>query len=329
MLRSTLTFPLAVGRCLLMLSVLLCFCFEARAQQMVWWNVENLFDCQHDSLKEDHEFLPEGEYHWTKGRYWKKLDNLSRTIAAIAGEGDWPMVIGMCEVENDSVLRDLTRRSPLRIARYAYIHEEGPDVRGVDVAMLYDSLQFRLLGHETVHIPSAEQGFRPTRDILHVYGLTSALPDTLHIIIVHLPSRAGSGRKGDVHRRLAVGTLCRLLDDLEGKDVMLMGDFNAEPGDAIFRSIRERMTSLMPQSKKELRKAQGTYYFRKLWSYLDHIFVSPRLLPLTERRITVGRFPFLLTEKGTPWRTYQGPVYQGGYSDHLPIWVDLHEDKTP
>ncbi len=329
MLRSALTFPLTVGRCLLMLCVLLCFCFEAKAQRVVWWNVENLFDCQHDSLKEDHEFQPDGEYHWTKGRYWKKLDNLSRTIAAIAGEGDWPMVIGMCEVENDSCLRDLTRRSPLRMARYAYVHEEGPDVRGVDVAMLYDSLQFHLLGHEAVRIPSAEHDLRPTRDILHVYGLTPALPDTLHIIIVHLPSRAGSGLKGEAHRHLAVSTLCRLLDDLEGKDVMLMGDFNAEPGDAIFRSIRERMTSLMPQSKKELRQAQGTYYFRKQWSYLDHILVSPHLLPFVQERAQVGRFPFLLTKEGTPWRTYQGPIYKGGFSDHLPIWVDLHEDKTP
>jgi len=308
--------------------LMLCLCFEARAQRIVWWNVENLFDCRHDSLKEDHDFLPEGSYHWTKGRYWKKLDNLSRTIAAIAGDDAWPMVIGMCEVENDSVLRDLTRRSPLRMARYAYVHEEGPDVRGVDVAMLYDSLQFCLLGHEAVRIPSAEHGFRPTRDILHAWGLCPTLPDTLHIIIVHLPSRAGSGRKGEAHRRLAVNTLCSILDGLKDMNVMLMGDFNAEPTDKIFRSINERMVSLMPQSRKELRQAQGTYYFRKLWGFLDHILVSPSLLSAIKGRVSVGRFPFLLTEKGTPWRTFQGPVYKGGFSDHLPIWVDLHDSMS-
>lgn len=316
-------------RWLILLAFLVCLAPRAVAQRVVWWNVENLFDCRHDSLKDDHDFLPDGSHRWTRGRYWKKLDNLSRTIAAIAGEDQWPMIVGMCEVENDSCLHDLTRRSPLRMAHYAYIHEEGPDERGVDVAMLYDSLQFHPLGHQSVTVPSAAQGFRPTRDILHVWGLVPSLPDTLYIIIVHLPSRAGSGRKGDVHRRLAVGTLCSLLDSLAGKNVLLMGDFNAEPDDRIFRSIKQRMCSLMPQSRGELRRAQGTYYFRRLWSFLDHIFVSPRLLSLTERRITVGRFPFLLTEKGTPWRTYQGPVYQGGYSDHLPIWVDLHEDKTP
>ena len=303
--------------------LLLCLCSNIKAQRIVWWNVENLFDCQHDSLKEDQQFLPEGEYHWTRGRYWKKLDNLSRTIAAIAGEDEWPMVVGMCEVENDTVLRDLTRRSPLRVARYAYIHEEGPDMRGVDVAILYDSLQFRPLGHNAIRIPSTEHGFRPTRDILHVWGICPSLPDTLHIIIVHLPSRSGSGQKGEAHRRFAVATLCSLLDDLEGKSILLMGDFNAEPNDNIFRNIRERMTSLMPQGRKELSRAQGTYYYRQLWGFLDHILVSPHMLPFVQERAQVGRFPFLLTEKGTPWRTYQGPIYKGGFSDHLPIWVDL------
>ena len=300
-----------------------CLSLEASSQRILWWNVENLFDCQRDSLKEDQEFLPEGSYHWTRGRYWKKLDDLSRTIAAIADEGAWPMVVGMCEVENDTVLHDLTRRSPLRRARYSYIHEEGPDVRGVDVAMLYDSLQFRPYGHKAVRIPSAEQGYRPTRDILHVWGHCPTLPDTLHIIIVHRPSRAGSGRKGDAHRKLAVATLCSLLDELNGKSVLLMGDFNAEPTDKIFQDIGKSLTSLMPQNRKELRREQGTYYFRKVWGFLDHILVSPSLLPFIEQRVTVGRFSFLLKENGAPSRTFQGPIYKGGISDHLPIWVDL------
>lgn len=313
----------------LFLSILFNLCFCAKAQRIVWWNVENLFDCQHDSLKQDNDFLPEGSYHWTRTRYWRKLDALSRTIAAIAKDDAWPMIVGLCEVENDSVLFDLTRRSPLRMAHYAYIHEEGPDVRGIDVAMLYDSLQLRLLGHKAIRVPSAEHGYRPTRDILHVWGLCPTLPDTLHIIIVHLPSRSGSGRNGEANRKLAVTSLCRLLKELEGKSVMLMGDFNAEPGDKIFRSINKHLISLMPQSRKELRQAQGTYYFRNMWSFLDHILVSPKMLSFVEKRVDVGRFTFLLTEKGTPWRTFQGPIYKGGISDHLPIWIDLHEDKTP
>ena len=249
-----------------LLFLMLFLCSETWAQRIVFWNVENLFDCNDDSLKDDQQFLPEGSYRWTRGRYflpegsyrwtrgryWKKLDNLSKTIAAIAGEDAWPMIVGMCEVENDTCLRDLTRRSPLRMARYAYIHEEGPDVRGIDVALLYDSTQFQLLGHEAVRIPSAELGYRPTRDILHAWGQCPSVPDTLHLVVVHLPSRAGSGREGTEHRRLAVKTLCDLLDELAGKMVLLMGDFNAEPTDKIFRSINQRMKSLVPQEK--LRK---------------------------------------------------------------------------
>ena len=303
--------------------LMLLSCSESRAQRIMFWNVENLFNCSHDSLKEDYEFLPEGSYHWTRGRYWKKLDDLSRTIAAIAGDDAWPMVVGLCEVENDSCLFDLTRRSPLRMAHYAYIHEEGLDLRGVDVALLYDSIQLKPFGHKAVRIPSIEQGFRPTRDILHVWGLCPTLSDTLHIIIVHLPSRAGSGKEGDKHRKLAVSTLCNLLDELEGKSVLLMGDFNSEPTDKIFQEIGKRLTSLMPQSRKELRQAQGSYYFRNVWGFLDHILVSTSLLSSIDKSVNVGRFPFLLTEKGTPSRTYQGPIYKGGISDHLPIWVDL------
>jgi len=209
------------------------------------------------------------------------------------------------------------------MAHYAYIHEEGPDLRGVDVALLYDSIQFKPFGHKTVRIPSAEQGFRPTRDILHIWGLCPTLSDTLHIIIVHLPSRAGSGKEGDKHRKLAVSTLCNLLDELEGKSVLLMGDFNSEPTDKIFQEIGKRLTSLMPQNRKKLRQAQGTYYFRNVWGFLDHILVSTRLLPLIDKSVNVGRFSFLLNEKGAPSRTYQGPIYKGGISDHLPIWVDL------
>ena len=303
--------------------LLLCFYLGGKAQRIVFWNLENLFDCRHDSLKNDYDFLPEGSYHWTRGRYWKKLDNLSRTFAAIADEGAWPMAIGVCEVENDSCLFDLTRRSPLRMARYAFIHEEGPDVRGIDVALLYDSTQFRPLGNKAVRIPSAEHNYRPTRDILHVWGLCSYVPDTLHLVVVHLPSRAGSGREGTEHRQLAVKTLCNLLDELDGKSVLLMGDFNAEPTDKIFRSINQRMTSLVPQDKKELRRAQGTYFFRNVWGFLDHILVSPSMLAFVEKSVTVGKFPLLLNERGTPNRTFQGPVYKGGISDHLPIWVDL------
>ena len=110
-------------RFFLLLAVFLVFSrVQVGAQKIMWYNVENVFDTQHDSLKNDWDFLPEGAYHWTPWRYWRKLDNISRVIAAVAEQGGWPLMVGMCEVENDTVLRDLTLRSPLRAAKYSYVH---------------------------------------------------------------------------------------------------------------------------------------------------------------------------------------------------------------
>ena len=226
------------------------------------------------------------------------------------------------EVENDSVLHDLTRRSPLRLARYAYVHHEGPDLRGIDCALLYQPEQFHLLGSRAVRVPSERHGLRPTRDLLHCWGV---LPggDSLHVICVHFPSRAGGTRQSGLHRKLAAEALCGLLDSLSGQQVIVMGDFNAGADDPALRPIAQRLVSLTPSGRKEKRKPQGTYYYQGLWDFIDHILISRSLQSRCSQRITVGRFPFLLTEEGTPYRTYRGPAYVGGVSDHLPIWADL------
>ncbi len=298
------------------------FGIKSSAQRVVWWNVENLFDCQHDSLKNDEEFLPEGAYHWTQGRYWKKLDNLSRTIAMIAGEDDWPMIVALGEVENDTVLRDLTRRSPLRFADYQSIHYESPDERGVDVALLYQPEQFLPLASTCCRVPSVEKGFRPTRDILHVKGLCLHSGDTIHLLAVHLPSRRGNTRKSSLHRQLAVATLCQVIDSLRQEKVLLMGDFNAKPSDAALKPLKDRMTSLVSKGKASKWKSVGTYYYRGLWSHLDHFWATSSLYNDLKSPMSIGRFPHLLTQEGIPFRTYQGPTYIGGISDHLPIWTD-------
>ena len=312
-------------RCTLLVCLLLICSLQGEAQRFMWWNVENLFDCKDDSLHEDEEFLPEGDHHWTLGRYWRKMDNIARVIAAVSEESGWPALVGLAEVENDSCLFDLTRRSPLRTAGYEFIITEGPDRRGVEVGLLYQPDLFRLEGYEELRIPSEEEGFRPTRNLLHAWGRIPS-GDLIHVIALHFPSRAGSGREGNANRLLAARTLRTAVDSLRGEKILVMGDFNAEPDDPIFREILKHETplvSLMPQNKRELRKNRGTYVFQGQWSYLDHILVSRSLMPKVEGKVQVARFGFLLDEKGVPWRTYRGPVYQGGYSDHLPLWVDL------
>ena len=310
------------GGWVLWMAVLWLMALHVAGQRVMWWNVENLFDCRHDTLKNDLEFLPQGSHHWTRSRYWHKLDDVARTLAAASDGDEWPMLVGLAEVENDSVLHDLTRRSPLRRAGYAYVHHEGPDLRGIDCALLYQPHLFRLLGSTAVRVPMKAHGLRPTRDLLHAWGVLAG-GDTLHVICLHFPSRAGGTRQGAQGRRLAGATLCHLLDSLSTQRVVVMGDFNAGASDPVFGVIGTRLVSLTPRGRAEKQKPQGTYCYQGLWDFIDHMLVSRLLQPHISGQVTVGCFPFLLTSEGVPRRTYRGPAYVGGVSDHLPIWADL------
>ena len=282
------------------------------------WNIENAFDTVHDEGKDDHEFLPHAERRWHSGRYWRKLRGITQTLAAM----ELPALVGFQEVENDTVLRDLTRRTALWSARYKYVITDSPDERGVDVALLYNPKVFSLLAWHAVRIPSQEHGLRPTRDILVANGMVGK--DTLHVCVVHLPSRRNNDAATRQNRTLAVHTLCNILDSLKGRKVMIMGDFNAEPGDEIFTSLSQRLITLMPTDRKILNDKRGTYYFRGVWGYLDHILVSPELHRHSLGKATECRFPWLLrTEKQIPHRTYGGTSYLGGLSDHLPLSVEF------
>ena len=293
---------------------------QQRPLPVVFWNVENLFDTRPDSLGDDREFLPDGPRRWTPHRYWRKLDNVARTLAAVADQdGEWPALVGMAEVESDSCLFDLTRRSPLRMADYQYVMTESRDARGIDVGLLYQPECFRLIDWHAVRLPSKEHGLPATRDILCAKGLMLS-GDTLHVLVAHLPSRAGRKRGSGRHRQLAAQTLRHLVDSIGEGNILVMGDFNTTPRDPLFRLLCPPLRSLMPQSRRELRRAVGTYVFQGQWSFLDHMLVSPSLLPrIAGQQAEAMRFPFLLNEKGRPWRTYQGPAYVGGYSDHLPL----------
>ena len=288
--------------------------------RLMSWNVENLFDVEHDEGFNDEEFLPTGSHHWTSGRFWRKLTDIARVVAAVADDGGLPDLIGLSEVENDSVLTRLTEHGAMRHLGYRYVMTHSTDRRGVDVALLYQPERFRPLDHCDVRIPSAEHGLRPTRDILYIRGLTlmQGRLDTLHVIVVHLPSRT-SGSQGDKNRRLAAETLWTLVDSIGNwQHIIVMGDFNAAARDRIFRQTPLRLT--------DDPDAPGTYCFRGRWQWIDHILLSPSLHNTSPAR--VFSLPWLLeedTKHGTqkPRRTYLGPVYHGGVSDHLPLILDI------
>ena len=291
------------------------------------WNVENLFDCRHDSLKQDEEFLPDSERQWTWGRFWRKVEDIGRVLMDVGGNRP-PSLVALQEVENDSVMIALTRRGPLRAIGYEYVMTDSPDLRGVDVALLYLPSDFRLIGSESRRVPSVENGLRPTRDILHAWGL---LPngETLHVVVCHMPSRAG-GRANRRNRTLAVRTLNALVDSLMTDDLgcrlMVMGDFNAPLRDKSLKAVLAsgRLRSLTPDKR---RPTSGTYRYKGNWSWIDHILVSDVLR-------SEGREASLYSQSwmqrpssdGTwyPRRTYLGTQYGGGVSDHVPVYCDFY-----
>lgn len=298
---------------------------ERQSLRVMSWNVENLFDTLDDEGFRDEEFLPQSDHRWTSHRYWQKLTDVARVFAAVSDDDRLPDLVGLCEVENDSAMTALTRRSVLRHLHYDYVMTHSPDARGIDVALLYQPARFRLLSHRSIRIPSSEHGLRATRDILYVKGLvaTASGTDTLHVMVVHLPSRAG-GHTGDQNRRLAAATLWGAVDSLLNRAVsgaappiVVMGDFNAPAKDRIFRQSPLRLT--------DDPKSPGTYSFRGIWQWIDHILVTPSMTTTVARPV---RLPWLLEENKsyggqTPRRPFRGPSYHGGISDHLPVVIDI------
>lgn len=335
--------------CMLISLAIFCSCnLSARKEssfKVMFYNVENLFDCEHDSLKNDEEFLPSAARGWNFERYEKKLNDISEVIIAV-GEGELPALVGLCEVENDKVLNDLTQTSLLKPYGYSYAMTDSPDERGIDVALLYQSDKFRLIQQNavTVNLP---EGVRPTRDILHVSGVVST-SDTVDVFVVHFPSRSGGEKETEPNRLKAASTLKEYVDNLMAvraePRIMIMGDFNDYPNN---KAITDVMKAAIPGNttepnelyhllkRKSKEEGYGSYKYRGSWGLLDHFIVSGNLLNrqsdfyTTEDNADVVRLPFLLEDDnrygGTiPFRTYAGTKYLGGYSDHLPLLIKFN-----
>ena len=308
------------------------------------YNVENLFDCKRDSLKDDSEFQPDASRRWTYGRYRDKLAKLSRVIAAADGGEQAPDLVALCEVENERVLTDLTRGAPLKELGYRYLMTDSPDERGIDVALLYQPGRFRVVEHRALRIPRME-GHRPTRDILHVAG-RMATGDTLDVFVCHFPSRASGVRHSRPYRIHAAGVLKHHCDSLMAvrrePRIVVAGDFNDVPEGSLLRDVLgagKPDDNIAPHRLYNLMagKKPGTYRYRGEWSVFDHILVSGLLLDARAGIHTscddaaVVAYPFLLERDVKyggfkPFRTYVGPRYVGGYSDHLPVRADFYPD---
>ena len=296
---------------------------SAQSFSLVELNCENLFDCRHDSLKQDTEWLPASVHKWTPARYWRKVNNIGQEILSCQEEG-LPDLVCLVEVENDSCLRDLTKRSLLRQAGYEYLMTESPDVRGIDVALLYQPMSFRPICYEYLNITPLP-GMRPTRDILYVQGETLNR-DTLHVFVVHAPSRFGGEHATRPNRRLVAERLTRAINLLPSEaKIIVAGDFNDYADSPALKFLQENGLHNVTANALGTHGAMGTYRYQGRWQSIDHVLVSTGLLSQLHD-VFINDAQFLLAEDKKfggvkPLRTYNGYRYQRGFSDHLPLVV--------
>lgn len=295
---------------------------------IVQFNCENLFDCQHDSLKQDYEFMPAGARHWTASRYWKKLTDVGQTILSCQSDSNvlhFPDLVVLCEVENDTVMRDLTKRSVLRGARYQYIMTDSPDRRGIDVAILYSPSTFKLLHHTSINVPMPEN-IRPTRDVIYACGMLAS-DDTLHVFALHAPSRSGGERATRELRLRVARRIGESIDSIRqispNAHIVVTGDFNAYHNNPSMKLYGQKNLVNISEKAKGMNMAEGTYKYQGIWKSLDHIFTTPLLVEkLTQVYINDSYFLLEEDEKyggKQPFRTFYGYTYKGGVSDHLPL----------
>ncbi|MEZ5071917.1 MAG: hypothetical protein R2751_13395 [Bacteroidales bacterium] len=294
---------------------------------LMWYNVENLFHPDDDSLGADDPYTPEGEARWTEDRYRRKLDALAKVIVA-AGRWEGPEVVGLCEVENRRVLEDLARHPLLRPENYSVVHREGPDHRGMDVACLYRSDRLRLMQCGWYSTGGGE-GLEETRDLLHL-RFCLAGRDTFDLLLAHLISKyRGAGSSAEPRRRQAL-RLIGLADSLAGRGggsaFFLMGDLNDERTSFALESLRSR-ESMRDRVLGGESKPVLTYKYRGRWSALDQVHVLGLRAPW-QGGVHALALPALLEEdllhSGLkPYRCYEGFRYRGGLSDHLPLVLDL------
>lgn len=302
---------------------------EPRQVSLAWWNVENLFDTRDDPRADDDEFTPDGERRWTRRRLDAKLRGIYRTLTLM----DLPDIVGLSEVENDYVLRELVGGTPLVQAGYDFVHFDSPDHRGIDCALLYRRDRFSVTSSGTVSLSDSAAGYY-TRDILQVEGVTPA-GDTLCIFLNHWPSKKG-GDEAEAHRLEAAQTLRRLMLDCArrypGAAVVALGDYNCSASDAaIAQGMAFGSDSVNPDGIRNLTlrlpRNWGSHKYQGLWDYIDQVFLLAGGQWLV-RDLKLMRFEHLLVEERgragqRPKRTYQGPRYEAGLSDHLPLLLRL------
>ncbi len=319
--------------------IILCFVKPLLSQtnqqehfSVMFYNVENLFDCRDDSNKLDEEFLPTSEKAWSENRMYRKINGLSKTIIACNG---WhaPDIIGLCEIENRFVLTQLIYNTGIASLNYQFVHYESDDKRGIDVALLYRKNRFTPLHSQPVKLSNPSENFY-TRDALYVKGIIQK--DTFHILINHWPSKRGGSVESSFKRAIVSEKIAAVIDSIQTTEpsaqLIVMGDFNTELNTDELQTLQTsaNISSLLTNKTIANNKIGGSYKYQGQWSLIDHILVSEHWQNNNDYTFEhkVIELPFLLEpDTGNsgvkPKRTYIGPRYNGGISDHLPVILSV------
>jgi predicted extracellular nuclease len=320
---------------------------ESQIFRIAFYNTENLYDIDDDPETNDQEFTPTGSRNWDYYKYNDKMQKVAKVLIAVGGWQGCDL-IGLCEIENRKVLGDLIKLTPMKSLDYGIIHRESKDPRGSDVALLYRKSTFQPIFYDFFMITFENDSASRTRDILYAKGIVKGL-DTLHIIVNHWPSRRG-GKEQSEPRRIQAGEFLRMKVDSilkinKDSKIVMMGDLNDEPLD---RSLVEALGAQGDSTKVSGtvlynfmyhfdKKGLGSYKYQYEWNMLDQIIGSPALfngnkLFCNYSAAHIFQADWLMEDDPKfpgkkPMRTFSGPRYIGGYSDHLPVYLDLSFEK--
>jgi len=302
----------------------------------MFWNVENTFDTEDDPNTDDDDFLPGGVMRWTESRYWKKINDIYKTITA-AGEWTTPDIVAFCEIENRKVLEDLIHHTNLSRYEFGIIHEDSPDERGIDVCLIYRKDRLKVYGYKYLVPYGMNRNDLGSRTVLYT-GLAYG-NDTVHLFFNHWPSRKGGVLAGEQLRTNLESLISRKADSIltsrKGRaKIIIAGDFNSTPDEIEILSSDSRY-SFINLTERFAKEGSGTYRYMGVWEVIDQVIVSdyflssPEGLYVDKKSVEIFSPFFLLTKESgypglTPFSMYRGRRYRGGVSDHLPVLVDCH-----
>lgn len=337
--------------CFFLICLCICACSFAQKQQyksaiVAFYNLENFYDTVDNPNINDEEFLPAGPKNYNSKVYWTKVEHLATVISQIGTDinPDGPALLGVAEIENDTVLNDLIHQPLLKPRNYSFVHYDSKDIRGVDVALLYNPKYFKVLESRKlfVHMPTGAKQTFFTRDVLWVKGSLNG--DTINVFVNHWPSRVGGEQRSAPGRAAAAQVDKNFIDSIEkiniNTKIIVMGDLNDDPISPSVTKVlgaKENIENVKPGELYNpwidmYKKGLGTLAYQDVWGLFDQIMINYPWLNKNQQKFfyyqshifnkafmieNIGRY------KGYPMRTWDGNTYRGGYSDHFPTYIIL------